>query len=170
MLRFTLPMPALSEWQTLFALQAGAAATLTGLVFVAVSINLARILAFPGLPSRAAESIIQFLQVFFICTAALIPGQSRVVLAAEILGIALLSWAIQVVGIIRYSRSRAGHPLLWLVIRIVQTQLASTPLLVAGTCLLLGSPAGLYWLVAGFAFSFVAGVTNAWVLLVEVVR
>jgi hypothetical protein len=55
-------------------------------------------------------------------------------------------------------------------IRIVQTQLASTPLLVAGICLLSDSPAGLYWLVAGFAFSFVAGVANAWVLLVEVAR
>jgi hypothetical protein len=53
--------------------QAEAAATLTGLVFVAVSINLAKIIAFPGLPSRAAESILQFLQVLFICTVALIP-------------------------------------------------------------------------------------------------
>ncbi len=163
-------MPALSEWQTLFALQAGAAATLTGLVFVAVSINLARILAFPGLPSRAAESIIQFLQVFFVCTGVLIPGQPPVVVAVEVIAIALLSWVIQIVGIVRYARARVGHPRLWLIIRIVQTQLASTPLLVAGICLLLDYPAGPYWLVAGFAFSFVAGVANAWVLLVEVAR
>jgi modulator of FtsH protease len=67
-------MPPLSEWQTLLAVQAGAAATLTGLVFVAVSINLASILETPGLPSRAAESIVQFLQVFFICTVTLIHG------------------------------------------------------------------------------------------------
>jgi hypothetical protein len=46
----------LSEWQTLFAVQAGAAATLTGLVFVAVSINLAKIIVYPGLTARAAES------------------------------------------------------------------------------------------------------------------
>jgi hypothetical protein len=69
------PMIPLSEWQTLFAVQAGAAATLTGLVFVAVSINLAKIIEYPGLTARAAESILQFLQVFFICTALLIPGQ-----------------------------------------------------------------------------------------------
>jgi hypothetical protein len=48
-------MPPLNEWNTLLAVQAGAAATLTGLVFVAVSINLAKIVAYPGLPSRAAE-------------------------------------------------------------------------------------------------------------------
>jgi hypothetical protein len=55
-------------------------------------------------------------------------------------------------------------------IRIVQTQLASIPFFVAVAQLLLGFSGGLYWLVPGFVFSFVAGVANAWVLLVEVVR
>ena len=40
----------LSEWQTLFAVQAGAAATFTGLIFVAVSINQAKIISVRGLP------------------------------------------------------------------------------------------------------------------------
>jgi hypothetical protein len=142
-------MAPLSEWQTLLAVQAGAAATLTGLVFVAVSINLAKIIAFPGLPSRAAESIVQFLQVFFICTTMLIPRQPGEAITAEILAIALSSWVMQVVAHIRYARARSGQPLLWLIIRM---------------------PAGLYWLVPGFIFSFVAGVANAWVLLIEVVR
>jgi hypothetical protein len=71
---------------------------------------------------------------------------------------------------VRYARLRSGHPRLWLIIRIVQTQLASIPYFVGVLYLLLGSPAGLYWLVPGFVFSFVAGVANAWVLLVEVVR
>ena len=53
----------LSEWHTLLAVQAGAAATLTGLVFVAISINLARIIETPGLSGRAGDSILQFLQV-----------------------------------------------------------------------------------------------------------
>jgi hypothetical protein len=160
----------LPEWQTLLAVQAGAAATLTGLVFVALSINLAKIIAFPGLPSRAAESILQFLQIFFICTAALVPGQPTVAVALEILTIALFSWTMQIIVQIRYARSRSGHPRLWLIIRIVQTELASVPFFIAVVYLLLASPAGLYWLVPGFVFSFVAGVANAWVLLVEVVR
>ena len=58
-------MPPLSEWHTLLSVQAGAAATLTGLVFVAVSINLARIVETPGLIGRAAESIAHFLQGVF---------------------------------------------------------------------------------------------------------
>ena len=61
-------MPLLSEWQTFFAVQAGAAATLTGLVFVAVSLNLSKIMTIAGLPGRAGESMIQLLQVFFVVT------------------------------------------------------------------------------------------------------
>jgi modulator of FtsH protease len=163
-------MPPLSEWQTLLALQGGAAATLTGLVFVAVSINLARIVETPGLSGRAAESILVFLQVFFVCTATLIPRQPMTALGAEVLAVALPSWVLQGIAQIRYLKTRSGHPLLWLAIRIVQTQLASLPFVVAAVFLLYGWPGGLYWLVPGFVFSFVAGVANAWVLLVEIVR
>jgi modulator of FtsH protease len=163
-------MLALSEWQTLFGVQASAAATLTGLVFVAVSINLTQILSVPGLPGRAVESILQFLQVFFICTAALIPRQPTTVLAVEVLSIAILSWGLQVATHVRYARSRSGHPLTWLLARIVQTQLAGIPFFVAGIYVSMGSSAGLYWLVPGFAFSFLAGVANAWILLVEILR
>ena len=163
-------MPPLSEWQTLFAVQAGAAASLTGLVFVAVSINLARIIETPGLSGRAAESIVHFLQVFFVCTATLIPRQPMTCLAVEIFTVGLLSWAMQVATQIRHAKSHSGHPRVWLIVRTVQTQLASVPFIVAALLLLYGSPAGLFWLVPGFAFSFLAGVANAWVLLIEILR
>ena len=166
----SLPMLPLSEWQTLLSVQAGAAATLTGLVFVAVSINLPRILETPGLSGRAAESILHFLQVFFVCTAMLIPRQPMKALASEIFAVALLSWAMQVTAQFRYAKSRAGHPLVWLIMRIVQTQFASIPFMVGAFLLLLGWPAGIFWLVPGFVFSFIAGVANAWVLLIEILR
>ena len=158
------------EWQTLFSVQAESAATLTGLVFVAVSINLAKIISTPGLTGRAAETIAQFLQVFFICTEALIPRQTAGALAAEIIAVALLCWALQLTTQIRYARSRSGHPKWWLVVRIVQTQLGSVPLFVAAIYLWSGSSTGLYWLVAGFFLSFLAGIINAWILLIEILR
>lgn len=160
----------LADWQTLFAVQAGAAATLTGLVFVAVSINLPHIIATPRLPGRAAESLIQFLQVFFICTAALIPRQPLHTLAVEVLTVATFSWTLQAASQIRYARARSGHPLHWLLARTLQTHLASVPFVVGGIMLLGGDVSGVYLLILGFAFSFVAGVANAWVLLVEILR
>jgi hypothetical protein len=165
-------MTSLSEWQTLFSVQAECAATLTGLVFVAVSINLATILKSPGLPGRAAESLAQFLQVFFISTLMLIPGQTSVALAAEIGVVALLCWALQFASLMNYawSRSRSGHPKWWLLVRVVQTHLGSVPLFIAAIYLLLGSATGFYWLVPGFILSFLAGVMNAWILLIEINR
>lgn len=100
----------------------------------------------------------------------LIPRQPITPLALEILAIGLLSWTFQLIAQIRYARSRSGHPLVWLVIRIVQTQLASLPFIVAALSLLLGWPVGVFWVVPGFIFSFVAGVGNAWVLLIEILR
>lgn len=160
----------LADWQTLLAVQASAAATLTGLVFVAVSINLRKIVETPGLAGRAAESLIQFLQVFFISTAALIPRQPIQDLAIELLTVGVVSWLLQGVSQIRYARARSGHPLHWLLVRTVQTQLASIALFAGAVLLLQGNISGAYWLVPGFGFSFVAGVVNAWVLLVEIQR
>src|ERR1700683_4140939 len=100
----------LAEWQTFLSVQASAAATLTGLVFVAVSINLSRIIAIPGLPGRARDSLVQLLQVFFVSTAARVPRQPAALLAGEVLGISVVSWIAQVAGQVSYGRARAGHP------------------------------------------------------------
>jgi hypothetical protein len=139
-------------------------------VFVAVSINLGRIMAAPGLPERAGESIVQFLQAFFISTVALIPRQPLNVLASEILAISIGSWVFQVICQIRFKRSLPGHPWGWLIPRAIMSQFATLPFCVAGVLLLLSNPNGLYWLVPGFGFSFAAGVMSAWVLLVEILR
>jgi hypothetical protein len=163
-------MNALADWQALFAVQAGAAATLTGLVFVALSINLARIIEIPGLAGRAAESMLQFLQVFFVSSAVLIPRQPLMALGCEVFFVAALSWLGQVTSQIRYARARSGHPVKWLAQRVVTTHIASIPLLVAAVMLILGNSGGLFVIMGGFSFSFVAGVVGAWVLLVEILR
>jgi modulator of FtsH protease len=150
--------------------QAEAAATLTGLVFVAASINLERIMAFPGLPGRAAESILQLLQVFFVATVALVPNQPPQLLAAELLIIAGVAWTTQTILQLNYVKVRTGHPHSWLAYRVGLGQLATIPFCVAAVMLLLGSPHAMYWLVPGFVFSFVASMVSAWVLLVEIRR
>ena len=160
----------ISDWSTLLDAQAGAAATLMGLVFVAVSINLNRIMTYPGLSGRAAESVLQFLEVFIVCTLALIPKQAESSLAVEILITGTVLWACQAALQIHYLRLRTGHPWSWFMYRAVLAQCAAVPFIVAGVQLLLGLPTALYWLAPGFVFSFVAGVLSAWVLLVEVVR
>ncbi|MGA2713019.1 MAG: hypothetical protein ABSG41_07910 [Bryobacteraceae bacterium] len=160
----------MTDWNTLLALEAGAAATLIGLVFVAVSINLDRVLAYPGLPGRAAESVLQLLEVFLISTVALVPGQPERILAVEFLVIGVFFWVAPITTQIRYLMLKADHPRWWIVLRTMLSQLATVPFCVAGIALLMGAPGALYWLVPGFVFSFVSGVVSSWVLLVEIRR
>jgi len=67
-----------SAWKDLFVASAGAAAALAGLVFVAVSINIDRILKFEGLPERALQTVLLLLSVVLVSIIGLIPGQSRI--------------------------------------------------------------------------------------------
>ena len=64
-----------SEWTDLFVAAAGASAALAGLIFVAVSINVDRILALPGIPNRALQALVQLIAIVILSILMLAPGQ-----------------------------------------------------------------------------------------------
>ena len=82
-----------AAWANFFVAEVGAAAALSGLVIVAISINLQRILSFPQLPGRAAEMLIMLVGALFASSFALMPGQPLNVLGGEMLGAGLLMTA-----------------------------------------------------------------------------
>ena len=157
-------------WIPFWSAVAAAAATLTGLVFVAVSINLKPILKQSWLVDRAAESMMQLMGALLLAVATLVPHQPLRALGAEVIVISGTLWLTQTIGQIRYLHRSADHPLTWRLWRVVQTQAASAPLLVSGILLASPDPSGLWWLAPGLVLSLVAGVFNAWVLLVEILR
>jgi hypothetical protein len=63
---------------------------LTGLLFVAVSINVERILRYRGLPERGLETLLVLLGVVVVSTLGLVPGQGRAALGGEVLAAGLL--------------------------------------------------------------------------------
>jgi hypothetical protein len=143
-----------SGWENFFVAEVGAAAALSGLLFVAVSINLTRILA--------------ILSVLAVATFGLVPDQSRGALGAEVGGTGLLVWLLTVRTQLRAYRDLEARR--WLPTRVLATQAACVPFVVAGGLLLAGRDSGVYWIVPGTVASFGAGVLNAWVLLVEIQR
>lgn len=156
-----------SEWSDLFVAVAGASAALAGLLFVAISINLERILGEQGLPERALEAVLMLVAVLLISIICLIPGQSDGVLGAELfLVAAALGFAI-----LKPIRTQPSNPPRFYVANRWALRLAgSVPLLVGAASVMIGDGGGLYWVVAGIVFAILAGIANAWVLLVEILR
>jgi hypothetical protein len=163
-----MPADVMQGWSNFFVGELGAAAALTGLLFVAVSINLARILQFPNLPNRAAEALLDLMSVVIVATFALIPRQSSAAYGIEIGATGLILWAEHTRAMIRwreFDRQYVGFAA-----RFVVNQIPPIPFMVAGALLIAGRSAGIYWIVPGVLLSFAAGIFGAWVLLVEIQR
>ncbi len=159
-----------SEWSNLFVAIAGASAALAGLLFVAVSINIERILKFRGLPERGLETVLLLVGVLIISVIGLIPAQSHVALGIELLVISLILATI----LVRLPKVEATtaktEPRTWVLSRWAVRLGGTTLLIIGAISVLAGHGGGLYWIVAGIVFAMIGAVVNAWVLLVEILR
>jgi hypothetical protein len=156
-----------SEWSDLFVAVAGASAALAGLLFVAVSINLERIIGEEGLTERALEAVLMLVAVLVAAIIGLIPGQSQGVLGAELfVAAAALGFAV-----LKPLRGKPPHaPRGWVPTRWALRLAGTAPLIVGAASVMIGDGGGLYWVVAGMIFAILAAIANAWVLLVEILR
>jgi hypothetical protein len=159
-----------ADWSTFFSAQVGAGAALTGLVFVALSINLKQILAYPGLPARSAEAVLLLLQPVVLGAVALIPGQPLLALGIETVVIGGTTW-FQITGMMYRARALlAAQPRNQWATRLVFAEASTISCLVAGGLLVFGVSQGLFVLAAGVLLCTLDGVLDAWVLLVEILR
>jgi hypothetical protein len=153
---------------------AGAAAALSGLIFVAVSINLRAILdeekeiGSSYLTGRALESLAALLVVLGVSLVGLDPSISRAVFAAVILVFALGSW-ISPVRAYRAYRSSHVKPTAY-TLRMALAGLLGAGYAAAGVTLIAQAGGGLQWLVVAFILAVTIAASNAWILLVEVLR
>jgi hypothetical protein len=130
-----------------FTAMIAAAAALTGLLFVAVSINFERLLkGSKYLLARAAETIATLLLVVVSAALPLIPQNVRLI-GLEIVIIVVPMITITVRSQLRQWRQNREDPLLWTISRVTCTAAATVPCTVAGFSLALHAGGGLYWLV-----------------------
>ena len=161
-------VPPNEGWSDFLVASSGATAALTGLVFVAISINLEKILDNPGLPARAGQTIIVLANALVASLVALAAHPSPAALGIALLVVALAGWAATTFTAYRSWQETAlehrhSGP-------ILLSQIATVPFIVAGITVWAGVGGGLTWLLVGVVLALLCGMANAWVLLVEILR
>lgn len=146
-------------------------AALAGLVIVAVSVNISRILSFPHLPARAAATIATLMLILVASMAALIP-QSVEAFGIEVFLLGLGCWLLQLSAARQMLRARKERNRPWYEAArgITLGQVQTLPFLIAGLMLAASDAGGLYWIAGGVIAIFIFSMLNAWVLLVEILR
>jgi hypothetical protein len=160
----------MNGWDDFFVAVCGAAAALTGLIFVGVSISLARILETPILSGRASEPLVMLVTVMMVSAVCLVPGQGIAMLGLELLCMAIASWVITLRLDVKMLRNTPKEYKRHYTQNLLFSQCAILPYFVSAIMLLSGHVCGLYWLVPGILLSFAKSVLDAWVLLVEIHR
>ena len=81
-------------WTNFFVAMAGATAALSGLLIVAMSVNIRQLLASPSLPARAGAAISAVAGALVASCLMLVPAQPRWAFGIEVLAIAAVLWLI----------------------------------------------------------------------------
>ncbi len=154
-----------AAWGDLFVACAGAAAALAGLLFVAVSINVERILAFPELPARALQTAVLLLAVIVVSILGLAPATGERAFAIQVLAVGVVATFVVVATMVRHPGQAKRIPF-----RVLAVGPGSVLYIVCGISLLAGSGGGLNWALVAIVGAFMGATANAWVLLIEILR
>jgi hypothetical protein len=163
-------MTGMDKWNTYFSVSAGASATLTGLIFVGISINLQKILQFRQLPGRALSTLALLTNNLLVSSFCLIPNQPFSDLGLKIIVLILFVWGFNMRLDIKSVKIRDDKYWIQSIQNLVFNQLAISPFIVGSILLINANPAGLSWLIAGITMSFIKAIVDAWVLLIEIQR
>jgi hypothetical protein len=157
-------------WHDFYVMVGGAAAALTGLLFVAMSLHAKAITADPLYGSRAVGTLLSLITLLFIAGAVLIPGQSLTALGIEVETAAIFFVAQTVTAVMRTLRSphRRGRSRLQTTLEGIGAGIWIVLFVASGISLMAHAGGGLFLLAAVMPFMFGWNVYIAWILITEV--
>jgi hypothetical protein len=169
----------LPGWENFAVISGSAAGALTGLLFVAVSLNRDRIVGHAALRSEAGQTLVLFLLALLLSLLLVIAGTSPRLLGIVLVVVAVVSGAILIIigrGKDDAARGRGGKAagddageapevrLARLLDTVSPNLVAMLSIMVAGSLEIAGDN-GLYWLAAAVVLALGGGVINAWLFL-----
>ena len=159
-----------AAWTSFFSAEVDASAALAGLIFVAVSINLAQVIQHKQLVARSAKALLSLVGVLLSSSLCLVPDLSQSILGYELIALGALIWTGTTLSQQGAARKNPYVTAKAKVLHFVVTQFSAIPFLLAGVSLAFGFSGGLYWLAGGTIFSLAAAIFDGWVLLIEIQR
>jgi hypothetical protein len=165
-------LAAVTSWETFAVISGGAAAGLTGLLFVAVSIRVDVIAASRELRNRAGQTLVLFVTVLFIGLLLSIPEQAYLALGLELLALDAVAGGFLLLLDRRAGDDAGERPTApAAVARTLNTYSPNTItavlLAVAAGLLIAELHAGLFVLVLPIVAALAGGVVSAWLLLTK---
>jgi hypothetical protein len=153
-----------SEWHDFFVVVGGGAAVLTGLVFVALSLNVDVVTQDATHRYRAIDTLSGMAGIFVICALVLMGGQDHVAVGIEWFVVAALSIAVYVHGYVQAAR-RGGSAAWLLARRVVAIDALYAAQLVGAALLVAGQIAGLYVASVAMVAALAFMISGAWLLV-----
>lgn len=157
-----------AAWESFAVAEVGAAAALAGLLVVAASINLKRILAIPTIVARLGGGLALFTSAL-ICGIVLLVPELDHRLGGPVLALSGIAAGAAVILPRSLRGVEPAH-------RGSTKAMTGLAMLAAGLIALSGvaygfqSLGGLYWLAPGIVLAFVVGLGNSWVAMIEILR
>lgn len=154
-------------WHDFFVMVGGGAAALSGLLFVAMSINLDSIVSDPTHHNRAIGTLYGFTYSFILCGLALMGHPDNVWLGIEWIVLSCIAGFVYVRGYIR-AVSEGGSRAALSAGRTVVGTACYLAQIVGSGLLIVGYGVGIYLAAGGMMLFFASLISGAWLLLVGI--
>jgi hypothetical protein len=154
------------DWEGFAEVAGAASGALTGLLFVAVSLNASRIAGHKGLRASAAQTLVMFLVPLAMSMALLVPGQARWALGGELIATGVIaSFVLLNIASIKHALGDDDRLLISIFNRKTASYSVMLMLGASGIAVICGANSGLYLLLPASLVAFLSGVLNAWYFL-----